>query len=47
MDWVSDTQADGAGLDILPFEDEAEHRFIKVDDYQGRVFLVSHNSAVT
>jgi|TARA_Y100001951_G_scaffold95582_1_gene93229 hypothetical protein len=38
LDWVSDTQADGAGLDILPFEDEAEHRFIKVETTKGGFF---------
>jgi len=46
LDWVSDTQGDGAGFDILSFEDEAQHRFIEVKTTNGGVgssFLVSHN----
>lgn len=46
LDWVSDTQGDGAGFDILSFEDEKQHRFIEVKTTNGGVgssFLVSHN----
>ncbi len=46
LDWVSDTQGDGAGFDILSFEDEMQHRFIEVKTTNGGVgssFLVSHN----
>jgi hypothetical protein len=46
LDWASDTQGDGAGFDILSFEDEAQHRFIEVKTTNGGVgssFLVSHN----
>jgi hypothetical protein len=46
LDWVSDTQGDGAGFDILSFEDERRHRFIEVKTTNGGVgssFLVSHN----
>lgn len=44
--WVSDTQDDGAGYDILSFEDEAQHRFIELKTTDGGVgssFLVSHD----
>ncbi|OOE11777.1 hypothetical protein BSR09_11135 [Stutzerimonas degradans] len=46
LDWVSDTQGDGAGFDILSFEDEKQHRFIEVKTTNGGVgssFQVSHN----
>lgn len=46
LDWVADTQGDGAGFDILSFEDEAQHRFIEVKITNGGLassFLVSHN----
>ncbi|WP_313484792.1 DUF3883 domain-containing protein [Stutzerimonas kunmingensis] len=46
LDWVSDTQGDGAGFDILSFEDETQHRFIEVKTTNagvGSSFLVSHN----
>ncbi|NMZ60983.1 DUF3883 domain-containing protein [Pseudomonas nitroreducens] len=46
LDWVSDTQGDGAGFDILSFEDATQHRFIEVKTTNGGVgssFLVSHN----
>ncbi len=46
LDWVSDTQGDGAGFDILSFENEAQHRFIEVKTTNGGVgsfFVVSHN----
>ena len=46
LDWVSDTQGDGAGFDILSFEDATRHRFIEVKTTNGGVassFLVSHN----
>jgi hypothetical protein len=46
LDWVSDSQGDGAGFDILSFEDERQHRFIEVkttNDGVGSSFLVSHN----
>ncbi len=46
IDWVSDTRGDGAGFDILSFEDETNHRFIEVKTTNGGLassFLVSHN----
>ncbi len=46
LDWVSDTQGDGAGFDILSFEEDAHERFIEVKTTNGGVgssFLVSHN----
>jgi hypothetical protein len=46
LDWVADTQGDGAGFDILSFEDSMRHRFIEVKTTNGSVassFLVSHN----
>lgn len=46
LDWVADTQGDGAGFDILSFDDETRHRFIEVKTTNGGVgssFLVSHN----
>lgn len=46
LDWVADTQGDGAGFDILSFDDKTHHRFIEVkttNGSQGSSFLVSHN----
>ncbi|WP_376779515.1 DUF3883 domain-containing protein [Stutzerimonas nitrititolerans] len=46
MDWVSDSPGDGAGFDILSFEDDARERFIEVKTTNGGLgssFLVSHN----
>ncbi|MGY4532937.1 hypothetical protein ACVW0Y_002067 [Pseudomonas sp. TE3786] len=46
LEWVADTQGDGAGFDILSFEDEMRHRFIEVKTTNGGVassFQVSHN----
>lgn len=46
LDWVSDTQGDGAGFDILSFEDDGRERFIEVKTTNGGVgssFVVSHN----
>ncbi len=46
LDWVSDTRGDGAGFDILSFEEDAHERFIEVKTTNGGVgssFLVSHN----
>jgi hypothetical protein len=46
LDWVSDTQGDGAGFDILSFEDATQHRYIEVKTTNSGVsssFLVSHN----
>lgn len=46
LDWVSDTQGDGAGFDILSFEDDSRERFIEVKTTNGGAgssFLVSHN----
>lgn len=46
LDWVADTQGDGAGFDILSFDDETNHRFIEVKTTNGSLgspFLVSHN----
>ncbi|MDH4555705.1 DUF3883 domain-containing protein [Pseudomonas sp. BN417] len=46
LDWVADMQGDGAGFDILSFEDAVRHRFIEVKTTNGSVassFLVSHN----
>lgn len=46
LDWVADTQGDGAGFDILSFDDVARHRFIEVKTTNGGLgasFLVSHN----
>lgn len=30
LDWISDSQQDGAGFDILSFEDDPRERFIEV-----------------
>ncbi|WP_374941694.1 protein NO VEIN domain-containing protein, partial [Acinetobacter baumannii] len=35
LDWVSDTQGDGAGFDILSFEEDAHERFIEVKTTNG------------
>lgn len=46
LDWVSDTRGDGAGFDILSFDNETNHRFIEVKTTNGGLassFLVSHN----
>lgn len=46
LDWVADTQGDGAGFDILSFDDETNPRFIEVKTTNGNFassFLVSHN----
>ena len=46
LDWVADTQGDGAGFDILSFDDETNNRFIEVKTTNGSLgssFLVSHN----
>ncbi len=46
LDWVADTQGDGAGFDILSYDDETKNRFIEVKTTNGSVgasFLVSHN----
>lgn len=46
LDWVADTHGDGAGFDILSFEDAVRHRFIEVKTTNGSVassFQVSHN----
>lgn len=46
LDWVADTQGDGAGFDILSLNDETTHRFIEVKTTNGSrasSFLVSHN----
>ncbi|QJD59505.1 DUF3883 domain-containing protein [Pseudomonas sp. gcc21] len=46
LDWVADIQGDGAGFDILSFEDDARERFIEVKTTNGGVassFLISHN----
>lgn len=46
LDWVAETQGDGAGFDILSFDDETHHRFIEVKTTNGNLassFLVSHN----
>jgi hypothetical protein len=46
LDWVADTKGDGAGFDILSFEDQTRHRYIEVKTTNGGVgssFLVSHN----
>lgn len=46
LDWVSDSQGDGAGFDILSFEEDARERFIEVKTTNGGLgssFLVSHN----
>ncbi|WP_442960185.1 DUF3883 domain-containing protein [Pseudomonas fulva] len=43
---MSDTQGDGAGFDILSFNDQTRHRFIEVKTTNGGLassFLVSHN----
>ncbi len=46
LEWVSDTQGDGAGYDILSFESDALHRYIEVKATNGGIassFVVSHN----
>ncbi|MCY1550649.1 hypothetical protein D9M68_869170 [compost metagenome] len=46
LDWVSETRGDGAGYDILSFENEVLHRYIEVKATNGGIatsFIVSHN----
>jgi len=46
LEWISDTQGDGAGYDILSFESSALHRYIEVKATNGGIassFIVSHN----
>ncbi|MNP03716.1 hypothetical protein D3C76_956100 [compost metagenome] len=46
LDWVSETQGDGAGYDILSFESDILHRYIEVKATNGGIassFIVSHN----
>lgn len=46
LDWISDSQGDGAGFDILSFENDARERFIEVKTTNagvGSSFLISHN----
>ncbi|MCY1535244.1 hypothetical protein D9M68_706390 [compost metagenome] len=46
LEWISDTRGDGAGYDILSFEDEERHRFIEVKTTNGGIatsFILSHN----
>lgn len=46
LDWVADTQGDGAGYDILSFEHDGQSRFIEVKTTNSGIaspFLVSHN----
>lgn len=46
LEWISDTQGDGAGYDILSFESDVHHRYIEVKATNGGIsspFIVSHN----
>lgn len=46
LDWVSETRGDGAGYDILSFENEVLPRYIEVKATNGGIatsFIVSHN----
>ncbi|WP_177331713.1 DUF3883 domain-containing protein [Pseudomonas sp. NBRC 111123] len=46
LEWISDTQGDGAGYDILSFESDVLHRYIEVKTTNGGIaspFIVSHN----
>lgn len=46
LEWISDTQGDGAGYDILSFESDVLHRYIEVKSTNGGIassFIVSHN----
>ncbi len=46
LEWISDTQGDGAGYDILSFESDVLHRYIEVKATNGGIassFVVSHN----
>jgi hypothetical protein len=46
LDWVSESRGDGAGYDILSFENEVLHRYIEVKATNGGIatsFIVSHN----
>lgn len=46
LDWVADSKGDGAGFDILSFEEDGRERFIEVKTTNGgagSAFLVSHN----
>jgi len=46
LEWISDTQGDGAGYDILSFESDAQHRYIEVKATNGGIassFIVSQN----
>lgn len=47
LEWISDTQGDGAGYDILSFESDVHHRYIEVKATNGGIsspFIVSHES---
>lgn len=46
LEWIADTRGDGAGYDILSFENEEKHRFIEVKATNGGIatsFVISHN----
>jgi len=46
LEWISEARGDGAGYDILSFEDEVKHRFIEVKTTNGGIassFILSHN----
>lgn len=46
LEWISDTQGDGAGYDILSFESDVLHRYIEVKATNGGIassFIVSQN----
>nr|WP_256595980.1 DUF3883 domain-containing protein [Pseudomonas sp. RW407] len=46
LEWVADSQGDGAGYDILSFERDGQSRFIEVKTTNSGIaspFLVSHN----
>ncbi|MCY1351450.1 hypothetical protein D9M69_377150 [compost metagenome] len=46
LEWISESRGDGAGYDILSFENEVLHRYIEVKATNSGVatpFIVSHN----
>lgn len=46
VDWVSESKGDGAGFDILSFEDHSQHRFIEVKTTNAGLmtsFVLSRN----
>ncbi|NWA26543.1 DUF3883 domain-containing protein [Pseudomonas gingeri] len=46
LEWISETQGDGAGFDILSFDSPSQHRYIEVKTTNNGIsapFIISHN----